>query len=318
MKKVKSKFSLYAIAGITLAAISVASCSKSSSNGSTPPPGPTPIGGYVSSDSVAASNLIAYFPFDADANDHKGSLTATAVGSGVTFSSAGVRGNAYQGAQGSYFTLPVPSGGGAYTNIGSYSESVWFKLAAQDTLTQGMFFLSGATTQDEMVTEIEPYKPVALDSVKIHTGFDDINAPAYQRFIPETFDTLAIGKWVHLVVTYNSGTSTYTVYQDANATGTNTAFSPAPPQGAPYPSPVAYNTPNILYTDGTKAALLGPIGYTADPPKTIIIGSWPDGLFGQVAAKTCFIGQMDELRIYNKALTQQEVSGLFLNGQAGR
>ena len=111
MKKVKSKFSLLMIAGIILAAISIESCSKDSS-GSTAPPPPVLIGGYVSSDSVAASNLIAYFPFDADANDHKGNLTATAVGSGVTFSSAGIRGNSYQGAQGSYYTLPVPSGGG--------------------------------------------------------------------------------------------------------------------------------------------------------------------------------------------------------------
>ena len=161
MKKVKSKFSLLMIAGIILAAISIESCSKDSS-GSTAPPPPVLIGGYVSSDSVAASNLIAYFPFDADANDHKGNLTATAVGSGVTFSSAGIRGNSYQGAQGSYYTLPVPSGGGAYTNIGSYSESMWFKLAAPDTLTQGMFFLSGTTIQSEMVTEIEPFKSYLL------------------------------------------------------------------------------------------------------------------------------------------------------------
>jgi hypothetical protein len=317
MKKVKSKFSLLMIAGIILAAISIESCSKDSSGTTTPPP-PVLIGGYVSSDSVAASSLIAYFPFDADANDHKGNLTATAISSGVTFSSAGIRGNSYQGAQGSYYTLPVPSGGGAYTNIGSYSESMWFKLAAPDTLTQGMFFLSGTTVQSELVTEIEPFKSHALDSVKIHTGFNDLNSPAYQLFIPETFDTLAIGKWVHLVVTYNAGTGAYVVYQNANATGTNTAFSPAPPPGAPYPSPTAYVPLNTLYTDGSKATLLGPLGFTSDPPKTIIIGSWPDGLFGQVATKTCFIGQMDELRVYNKALTQQEVSGLFLNGQAGR
>jgi Concanavalin A-like lectin/glucanases superfamily len=317
MKKVKSKISLFVIAGITLTAIGIQSCSKSSSPNPGPPP-PTPIGGYVSSDSVAPDALIAYFPFDANANDVKGNLTATAVGSGVTFSSAGIRGNAYQGAQGAYFTLPVPSGGGAYTNIGSYSESVWFKLAATDTLTQGMFFLSGATTQDELVTEIEPYKAVALDSIKIHTGFNDLNSPAYQLFVPETFDTLAIAKWVHMVITYNAGTGAYIVYQDANATGTNTAFSPPPPAGAPYPSPTAYVTPNILYTDGTKATLLGPIGFTKDPPQTMIVGSWPDGLFGQVAAKTCFINQMDELRIYNRALTQTEVTGLFLNGQAGR
>ena len=71
---------------------------------------------------------------------------------------------------------------------------------------------------------------------------------------------MAIGKWVHLVVTYNAGTGAYVVYQDANATGTNTAFSPAPPQGAPYPSPVAYVPLNTLYTDGSKATLLGPSG----------------------------------------------------------
>ncbi len=317
MKKVKSKFSLLVIAGITIAAMSVVSCSKSSSGGggTTPPP---LIGGYVSSDSVAPDALISYFPFDANANDVKGGLTATPVGTGVTFTSAGVRGTAYQGTQGAYFTLPLPTGGGPYTAIGSYSESVWFQLASTDTLTQGMFFVSGTTTQDEMVTEIEPYKAAALDSVKIHTGFDDINAPTYQRFIPETFDTMAIGKWVHMVVTYNAGTGEYIVYQNAKPTPTNTAFSPSTPPGEPYPYPGYYNTPNILYTDATATTLLGPIGFTADPPKTIIIGSWPDGLFGQVAVKTCFVNQMDELRIFNRALTQLEVTGLFLNGQAGR
>ena len=315
MKKVKSKISLLAIAGIAFAAIAVQSCSKSSSSGPTPP---VQLGGYVSSDSVAPANLIAYWPFDADANDHKGGLTATAIGSGVTFPSGGVRGNCYQGAYGSYFTVALPSGGGVFTNIGSYTESVWFKIAQEDSVTQGLFFLSGTTTLDEMVSEIESYKPASLDSVKIHTGFDDINSPAYQRFIPETFDTLAVAKWVHLVVTYNAGTSTYTVYQDANATGTNTAFSPNTPAGEPYPFPGYYNTPNIFFTDGTKTTLLGPIGFTSDPPKAITIGSWPDGLFGQVAIKDCLVGQMDELRIYNRALTQQEVTGLFLNGQAGR
>jgi hypothetical protein len=320
MKKVKSKFSLLIIAGITFAALGIESCSKSSSGGggTTPPPPPVLIGGYASSDSVASANLIAYFPFDADANDHKGGLTATAVGTGVTFTSAGVRGNAYQGAYGSYYTLPVPSGGGVYTTLGSYSESFWFKMASQDSTTQGIFFLSGTTTQDELVTEIESYKPVSLDSVKIHTGFNDLASPNFKLFIPETFDTLAIGKWVHVAITYNAGTGEYIVYQDANVAGTNTAFSPPTPAGAHTPDPVSYVSPNILYTDNTKSTLLGSIAFTSDPPKTIVIGSWPDGLFGQVAIKDCFVGQMDELRVFNKALTQIEVTGLFLNGQAGR
>jgi hypothetical protein len=306
MKRITSKFSLLAIAGATaIMALGISSCSKKSS-GTTPI---TPLGGYVSSDSVASANLIAYWPFDADGNDHKGGLTASATGS-PSYSSAGVRGNSYQGSEGSYLTFTLPSGGGTFNAIGSYSESFWFKVPSQDTITQGIFFMEGTSTQDELLTEIEPYMYGVAgsdDSVRIHTGFNDLNSPAYQLFVPETFDTMAVGKWVHEVITYNGGTSVYTVYQNAIPMGTNSAFSNG-----------KYITPNPMFTDGTMATPLGMLGFTSDPPKTLIIGSWPDQLFGQSATKNCFIGQLDELRIFNVALTQQEVAGLFLNGQAGR
>jgi hypothetical protein len=305
MKKITSKFALLAITGAALVvAIGIQSCSKSSGGGGAPPL--VPLGGYVSSDSVAPANLVAYWPFDADANDHKGGLTATATGT-VTFVAGGVRGSAYQGQVGAYETLTVPSGGGVFTNIGSYSESFWYKLPSQDTLTQGVFFLEGSTTQNELMTEIEPYKPLALDSVRIHPGFNDLASPAYQQFVPETFDTAAIGKWVHFVVTYNAGNSTFITYQDAVPTGANTAFTNG-----------MYLTPDAMWTDGTMTTPLGAIGFASDAPKTIVIGSWPDGLFGQSAIKNAYLGELDELRIFNKALTQQEVAGLFLNGQAGR
>ena len=120
MKKVKSKFSLLVIAGITIAAMSVVSCSKSSGGGGTPPP--TPIGGYVSSDSVATDALIAYWPFDGDMNDHKGNLTATAIGT-PTFATTGVRGKAYQGDSGVYATFVPPAS--FPTSLASYTISFW-------------------------------------------------------------------------------------------------------------------------------------------------------------------------------------------------
>lgn len=301
-------FRLLAVAvATTIAAIGISSCSKKSSGGG----GTTvqPLGGYVSSDSVASANLIAYWPFDADGNDKKGGLTATTSGS-PTYSTAGVRGNSYGGSTGAYLTFSLPSGGGAFNSLGSYTESFWFKVAAQDTLTQGIFFLEGTSTQDELITEIEPYMVGVAgsdDSVRIHTGFNDLASPAYQLFVPETFDTNAVSKWVHQVITYNGGTSVYTVYQNGIPMGTNSAFSSG-----------KYVTPNTMYTDGTMATLLGNIGFTTDAPKTIVIGSWPDQLFGQLAAKNNFLGQLDEIRIFNKALSQQEVAGLYLNGQAGR
>jgi hypothetical protein len=266
------------------------------------------IGGYASSDSVAASSLVAYFPFEGNANDIIGGMTPTAVGT-ITYGT-GIRGQSYQGAAGTYATY-TPSAG--LDSLPSYSMSVWYKLpttdpsysstTGQDTLTQGIFFLYGNSNW-LINNDIEQYHG---DSVRVHAGFQDFASPAYQGFVPETFDTGAIGVWVHFVVTYNGGTSTYITYQNAVATGANTAFTNG-----------SYLTPDLMYTDGTMTTPLGNIGFSPQVPTTVVVGSWPDGLFGQSAATATFRGQLDELRVFKKALTQQEVTGLYLNGLAGR
>ena len=311
MKRVKSKFSLLVIAGITIAAMTVVSCSKSSSGGSTTPP-PQPLGGYVSSDSVATDALIAYWPFDGDANDHKGNLTATVAGT-PTYPATGVRGQSYQGAVGAYATLVPPAS--FPTSLTSYTVSFWYNEPANvDTnTTQGIFFYNGATQQGELINEFESpaNKNLTGDSIRIHPGFWDIgDNPNYALFVPETFNTQAVGKWVFFTVSYNGGTSVYTTYQNAVPTGASTAFSPAPPASPYVVSPE-------LFTDATKATPLGNLKFT-DAPQSIVIGSWPDGLFGQKAATANYLGQLDELRVFDRALTQTEVSGLYLNGQAGR
>jgi hypothetical protein len=303
MKQITNKWILGFLSVVSISLL-LSACSK---KGTSIAP-PTPLGGYVSSDSVASGNLIAYWPFDGNANDVKGSMTPNVVGN-VTYTT-GVRGQAYQGAAGAYATY-TPSA--AFSNLQSYSVSFWYKLPAsdpsygttsgQDTLTQGVLFLYG-TDNWLLVNEIEPFHG---DSVRIHPGFQDFASPTWQGFVPETFDTAAIGKWVNFVVTYDGGSSTYTTYQDGVATGANTAFTNG-----------KYVTPNPLYTDGTMTTPLGNIGWGTHTPSSVVVGSWPDQLFGQSAAVNTFRGQLDELRVYNKALSQAEVTGLYLNGQAGR
>jgi hypothetical protein len=317
MKKITSRLSLFAIGGITiLAAMSVGSCSKSSSPTT---PVITPLGGYTSSDQVASANLIAYWPFDGDDNDHKGGLVAT--NSGTNTYTTGIRGQAYQGAAGNYATFVPPAT--FPTSLTSYTISFWYYLPAQPAAgtTEGVFFYSGTTQQGELVNEIEApsNNNETGDSVRIHPGFWDIgDDPNYALFIPETFNTNAIGTWVFFTVSYNGGTSTYTTYQNAVPTGASTAFSPAPPANpANSPYPGSYITPNPLWTDATETTPLGNLGFT-DAPSQITLGSWPNGLFGQISANDCFLGKLDELRVFDIALTQQEVSGLYLNGKAGR
>ncbi len=291
------------VMSIFLASYLFISCSKSSSNNITPP---TPIGGYLSSDSVAAANLVAYWPFDGNANEQKSGKTANAVG--VTFTS-GVRGQAYQGATGAYATLNLDSAN-AFTNLQSYSVSFWFKMPAQQPKGNpgGIFFLTGSTTLDELIYEIESYAPVSGDSIKIHHGFNDVSAPVYKEFVMESWDTAGINNWVHFVTTYDGASSTYTVYSNGAAINNNSAFG-------------QNITPTQMWTDGTKTTPLGNLNFSKDPPKQVILGTWPATLFGvspTLGANGSFLGQIDELRVFNKALSTTEVQGLYLNGKAGR
>src|SRR5579872_5425509 len=94
MKTINSN-AFFITAVIALAFLGLESCSKHNSG----PSGPTPIGGFVSSDSVESQALVAYWPMDGDVNDHKGGIAGTGVN--VTYGT-GVRGQAYQGSSTSY------------------------------------------------------------------------------------------------------------------------------------------------------------------------------------------------------------------------
>ena len=304
MNKILKKFLTGTVAVIIIGAVAV-SCSKSSGTTAVTPP--TPLGGYVSSDDVAAANLVSYFPMDGTANDTKGGQTGTVAG-GASFTT-GLRGQSYQGAAHGYATI-TPSA--AFSSLGSYSLSLWFKMPAQPVAGDpgGIFFLSGTTNGNELLFEVENYSPVSHDSIRVHHGFQDLASPAYQNFTLQAFDTSGINQWVHNVVTYDGATSTYTFYQNGQAVGVQSAFSSG-----------GYISPTTLYTDGTMATRLGALAFTGDAPNKIVIGTWPAGLYGvspSLGSNGCFLGNIDEIRVFNKAISAAEVNGLYLNGKAGR
>jgi Concanavalin A-like lectin/glucanases superfamily len=303
MKTVNSKMLFAAV--IALAFLGTESCKKSSSG----PSGPTSIGGFVSSDSVEPQALIAYFPFDGDGNDHKGGATGDTHG--VTYTT-GVRGQAYQGAVGAYDTIPAST---ALKSIGSFSLSVWYWQAAQPVSSpntpQGMVFMSDKNADPDIILENESYAPVSGDSLEIHNGFYTPAAKNYNYWVLSTFDTMAIGKWEHFVMTYNGGTSTYICYQNGQPMLTSSAYG--------------VNASTMLL-DGPAGATpasspLGDINYSSNPPVGFYIGTWAPGTFGvspTLGANGSWLGKLDELRVFNIALTAKDVAGLYLNGLAGR
>jgi hypothetical protein len=276
------------------------SCNKPSSRILSPPP----LIDYTSSDSIAPANLIAYWPFENNVDDVVGNETGTAIN--VTYTE-GIKGKAYQGGDSTYATIAANP---AFSNLASFSFSIWYKLTSQPTLYDpgGMFFLAGESNLDELVYEIEPYSPVSEDSVRIHHGFNDLGSPNYQLFVLEAYDTMAIGKWVHLVTTYDGDSSIYTIYQNGVSILNSSVFG-------------LHINPTKMWTDNTETTPLGHLSFAGDEPRNIFIGTWPPTLFGvspTLGTNGCFRGAMDEIRVYNKALTKDEVTGLYINGMAGR
>jgi hypothetical protein len=275
------------------------------------------LGGYISSDSVAASALVSYFTFNGNVNDTIGNESGTAVG--VTYVT-GVRGQAYQGATGAYATVPASSAFGALT---SYSVSLWYSLptAAKPqpggNNAQGIFFVSGDTTGshgNEIIVEsdVPSVSQLAADSVAIHHGFDNVGGTpgTWQNFTMNSFDT-ATSTWVHLVMTYDGPSSAYTLYENGQPIAVSSAYGVST-------STIILNGPGPL---GGTTGLQGNLNFSEDAPTTLFIGTWPPGLYGvspTLGSNGCFKGALDELRVFKRALTQAEVVGLFLNGQAGR
>lgn len=318
MKTTKGIFSLMTIMILGSGLLILGSCKKTSNN--TPAP-PVLIGGYASSDSVAAANLVSYFTFNGNVNDTVGNQTGTAVG--VTYV-PGIRGMAYQGAAGAYATIPASS---VFSSLGSFSVSVWYSYTNTtkpqvpgpgQQNAQGLFFVSGDTTGSHgnlLILEADnpSASQFAADSIPIHHGFDNIGGlpGTWQNFTMNSFDT-ATSKWVHVVMTYDGPSSTYTFYENGVPIDVSSAYGVQT-------STSIYNGPLPVTTGGTQP--MGSLSFAPDPPKTLFIGTWPPGLYGVSAtlgANGSFLGAMDELRVYNRALTQAEVVGLYLNGQAGR
>ena len=291
---------------IALGLMGLGSCSKSSNNNnnSNPPP---PLGGFVSSDSVEPQALVAYWPLDADVNDHKGGINGTAVN--VTYVK-GVRGNAYQGSATSYASFKPNA---ALQGLKSFSVSLWYWQTAQPVDSpkndpEGIFFLADSSTNPDIIVENEHFKPKSGDSVAIHEGTFFPSAKNYKGFTMATFDTAAIGKWVHFAMTYDGGTSTWVVYQDGQPTQNQSAYG--------------WNLSTILLDGPTGSSTQGSLNWTGgNVPVMGTIGTWAPGVYGvspTLGSNGNWQGKLDEIRIYNIALTNKDVAGLYLNGQAGR
>jgi hypothetical protein len=286
------------------ALIIVTGCTKAKLDDDYPNGDPPPVpGGFVNSSQIAPSNLVGYWAFNGSLIDSVTKAVATNKGSGF---SDGIKGQAYKGSDTTYATFN-PSN--ALQNLHSFSISFWMNSPA-NTGAIGIFSL---TNTKEFWGSLDIYQDNggSGDKAVFKVHLYNANVPWAGQF---TETKVQFNKWEHIAVTYDGATSKLNIYQDGNALGITSAGNPQNTIGPalngsdPTVTPV---TPygNIKFINAT-AMTFGAFQFQTNPSLTTAATaqSWA----------TNFAGKLDEFRIYDKALTSQEVVALSILERQGR
>ena len=281
-------------------------------NRNTDPPLP-PIGGYNNSNEVAAANLKAHWSFDGSLNERISS-TAPTTNLRATFLT-GIKGQAVKLDSG-YILYPTIAA--LNSDIGSFSVSTWIFTQNQGNGTRptGAFALTlGAAKQTDwndgpILLSLENGRPVTYnDTLVLKTNIATTKGGALLKGdnindygVRETdFKTVkGANKWVHVVARWDGAGSFIDFYADGIRVSNN----------------------NFRFRDAGGIGF-GNMTLPASTSTQVLFGGYPNTTNGFPLSalqgfQGLFRGNIDETRIYNKALTDSEINALYQLEKAGR
>ena len=291
MKKQSIYFASKLLLGAITLAFAFTACKKKNSDVVLPK-----IGGYNNSDEVAAANLVASFPLDGNGTEAKSGVAVTSS-SRTTFVS-GIKGQAAQLDSGYLFYNSIP----ALNGLSTFSVSSWVLVrnngSTPNSFTSMIFQLSkpGSTFGNINLGLETSWKPASNDTLVVHGWYSDGSGLQDNRNDP--FGTPAVGvvkdtagHWIHVVMTVdNANPVNCLIYANGKSIG-------------------AYNT------RGTKI-------YIPATPSSVIIGGWLNNVPGQPHTSDtwphAFVGSIDQVRVYSKPLSADEINALYQLELAGR
>ncbi|KRT14402.1 hypothetical protein ASU31_19715 [Pedobacter ginsenosidimutans] len=235
------------------------------------------IGGYTSAKQIAPSNLVSYFAFDGGLIDSASNTTG--VNTGTTFGT-GIKKQSLQGALNSY-VLATPSN--KVAALKSFTVSEWFNSPAPSTGIIGLFTLAN-TTQfwGNIEIFIENGSTATDGKLRIHLNQGGSDKEYQVNGVQNLF-----GKWVNLTVSYDQTTSTVKVYINGSRVAAIASTATGP----------------LAFTN-TGKFVFGTVQFQTTPSQTT-------GTTKQDWA-SFLTGQIDEVRLFDKALTDAEVSALSI------
>ncbi len=295
----KKNFKWLFVAALAIGTAAMVACGKDDDK--EPEPGPT----VADPDNIAKENLIAYWAFNDSPNDTKGNRTGTEEGN-VTYV-AGKRGKAYQGAEASYITFPY-SATDKIANVKQYTIALWVKFVARAG-ADAIFSLSGGEVvmvdgvasipADHWAAGMQIYQDGKADSVTLLTrgNRNEFGILWSPEGAAAKTPMAADSGWYHFMVKYDNATSTKCYYIN----------------GKKYARSELANIPQV--EGATPAVPLGDLHqYTrVGKPNIGVIGYWANQVlqYDMLAWQNTFRGQLDEMRIYNRALTDKEIQDLY-------
>jgi len=281
MKKI-NLFSLIAVSALFVG-VSFTSCKTEE---------PDPYAGKTNPSTIAATNLVAYFPFES-------ATAAIETGTGITYGkisgagtfAVGRRGNAYKGSTTAGYLEFNLATSNIFTSMSEYTYSAWIKCPKPTNGAAAAFSLNGGDANmgnlDFIIESGSNADSLALKSYLFNSATNWKGQDFYLHNKAFSSD-----KWVHIVSSYNKTTSKMSYYANGVFVKSQVKFSDGEVNGV--------------------QPLLGALTFGTGMTK-LDIGAW-----WKLAAGTAtdswmvyYPGLIDELRIYNKALTDAEVKALY-------
>lgn len=255
------------------------------------------IGGYDNSDDIAPSNLITKVSFENSVADSKNGISG-GLGTAVTYA-PGIKGQAYKGSSSSFIAYSTVAS--SLIEVKSITVSMWINTNPHTGGAQSLFMLPKTTDfWGNIFTLVEGTGPATTMLMKNHIQKDVTpSIPWSGQFIEHGGANLLpnmFGSWKHVVWMYNGTSSTYSMYIDGKK----------------------LDLPASLAKRYASDPLTGGVGYGELANSNVskfIIGGFQQHLGAPWGAADGWMlnytGLMDEFRIYNTVLSDNEVVALY-------
>jgi hypothetical protein len=261
---------IWMIAG-AIVGVSLSSCKKEFNPKSYAPA--LSIDGYTSTKQVAASSLVNYWAFNGSLTDSVTNTTGTATGTSFT---TGEVGSALQGANNGYVLYNTPAD---IQHLTSFTVTSWVKTPQNTNGIVGILDVANSTSfWGNLTIFFENGGTATSGNLKIHLNNNGLDGWFGSYAIASPWD-----KWINIAVSYDETSSTLKAYVNGSVVGTGTQAG----YGA-------------LHFQNASQMVFGTVQFQTSPSLTSATTSQPWASY--------LTGQLDEVRIYNKALSDTEVS----------